>query len=94
MTHEERIDVLLSVVKTELMVAEIKHPPMNSPHEGWAVIREEVDELWDEVKADRGRTFDAEIEAVQIAAMGIRYALNLCGNASGLVPPGGEEEKG
>lgn len=25
-------------------------PDLHSPHEGWAVIREEVDELWDEVK--------------------------------------------
>lgn len=27
-----------------------KHAPMHSPHEGYAVLLEEVDELWDEVK--------------------------------------------
>ncbi len=50
---------------------------MHSPHEGYAVIREELDELWDEIKRDRGRELPAMEEAVQIAAMGVRYVLDL-----------------
>lgn len=56
-----------------------KHPAMHSPHEGHSVIREELDELWEHVRADTGRSADARREAVQIAAMGLRYALDLCG---------------
>jgi hypothetical protein len=56
-----------------------RHAPMNSPHEGHSVIREELDELWDHVRADTGRSTDARKEAIQIAAMGLRYALDLCG---------------
>lgn len=68
----------------EFMRASDKHKPMNSPHEGFAVIQEEVDELWDEVKADRGRAASALTEAVQIAAMGLRYLYDMARQASGV----------
>jgi hypothetical protein len=44
----------------------------NSTHEGFAVLKEEVDELWDEVKrnADKARLRE---EAIQVAAMAIRF---------------------
>jgi hypothetical protein len=51
--------------------------PFASPHEGWAVIREEMDELWDHVKANTARTPDARKEAIQIAAMALRYVHDL-----------------
>lgn len=53
------------------------YPPFNSPHEGWAVIFEELDELWDHVRANTGRTEDAAQEAVQVAAMALRYIAEL-----------------
>jgi hypothetical protein len=55
-----------------------RHAPMHSPHEGHSVIREELDELWEHVRADTGRSTEARKEAIQIAAMGLRYALDLC----------------
>lgn len=75
---ERRIDVILAMVREEVLAAAIKHQPMHSPHEGISVIFEEYDELWDHVKADTGRTDDAMDEAIQIAAMGVRYVLDLC----------------
>lgn len=61
-----------------LDAAMTRHAPMHSPHEGHSVIREELDELWEHVRADTGRTAAARKEAIQIAAMGLRYALDLC----------------
>lgn len=58
--------------------AMIRHAPMHSPHEGHSVIREELDELWEHVRGDTGRSTEARKEAIQIAAMGLRYALDLC----------------
>lgn len=55
-----------------------KHAPMNSPHEGWSVIFEELEELREHVRGDTGRSTDARKEAIQVAAMGLRYALDLC----------------
>ena len=63
----------------ELDLAMTKHPPMHSPHEGISVIREELDpELWDHVCADTGRSPEARHEALQVAAMALRYILDLC----------------
>jgi hypothetical protein len=62
----------------ELDRAMTKHPPMHSPHEGFSVIREELDpELWAQVCADTGRSPEARHEALQVAAMALRYILDL-----------------
>lgn len=48
-------------------------------HEGYAVILEEVDELWDEIKKNQ-RNYDLVAqrkEAIQAAAMLIRFAAEL-----------------
>lgn len=65
-------------VGLELARAMGKFGPMASPHEGWAVIREELDELWDHVKKNSGRGLYARKEAIQVAAMALRYAVDLC----------------
>lgn len=69
--------IVLNLVAEALHKAQRKHAPMNSPHEGHSVIREELEELWDHVKADTGQTPAALKEAIQVAAMGLRYAVDL-----------------
>lgn len=73
----ELLDKLLVNLRAEVLRAMEKHAPMHSPHEGYAVIQEEVDELWDRVKIDKGHDYDSHVEALQIAAMGLRYALDI-----------------
>lgn len=75
--NADAITAILTEVGQELAKAEAKHAPMNSAHEGHSVIREEVEELWDHVKADTGYSPAARKEAIQIAAMAVRYILNL-----------------
>jgi hypothetical protein len=61
-------------VADELVGATDKHAPMNSLHEAYAVILEEVDELWEQVRlkqSARSRKAISE-ELTQIAAMAIR----------------------
>jgi hypothetical protein len=72
------MNLLLAEVEEALVAARYKHAPMHSPHEGWSVIFEELEELREHVRADTGRSADARKEAIQIAAMGLRYALDLC----------------
>lgn len=74
---EGRVDAILAMVRAEVLAAAYKHAPMNSAHEGSSVIREEFEELWDHVKADTGYSDDAMDESIQIAAMGVRYVLDL-----------------
>lgn len=57
------------------------HAPMHSAHEGFAVLLEEVDELWEEVrKKTSERSNDRMLEElVQIAAMAQRFAEDVIG---------------
>ena len=50
-----------------------KFKRFNSAHEGFAVIKEEIDELWDEVKKHSRDPKALEIEAVQCGAMILRF---------------------
>ncbi len=75
------IDEILREVATELVRARQQQAPMHSAHEGWAVIYEEVEELWHEVKS-RERTAQAieamRKEAIQVAAMAVAFVLEVC----------------
>ena len=55
------------------------HSKWNSAHEGYAVILEELDELWDEVKKSRLSRSQERLhdEARQVAAMAIRFMLDV-----------------
>jgi len=68
LTDAEAVERILA----ELRRAREKFPrPMNSPHEGFGVLREEVDELWEGVRGLEGA--DMRAEAVQVGAMAIRF---------------------
>ena len=76
-------------VLLEYKSATDKFPPLNSSHEGFAVLKEEVDELWDEVKSNPHKAPGAikddpernirvhkermRAEAIQVAAMALRF---------------------
>lgn len=64
-------------IESELLVARSKFPPMNSAHEGYAVLKEEVDEMWDAIKAND--ITHARKEAVQVAAMALSFILDMEG---------------
>ena len=68
--------VLVRVVN-EFCRASASNPPFNSSHEGYAVLLEEVDELWDEVKRNAPVERMAA-EAVQVAAMAVRFLMDIC----------------
>lgn len=60
-------------------------PPMNSAHEGYGVLLEEVDELWAHVKTkQKNRDLSAmRKEAIQVAAMALRFAVEICNEERG-----------
>ena len=75
MNVERDLCIALDEVKEEVRDAVAAHGVFASGHDGYAVIQEEVDELWDEVKAKCGYTSYAYIEAKQVAATAIKYML-------------------
>lgn len=56
------------------------HPPMNSAHEGKAIIDEELFELWQIImKKEENRDGRQMLEeAVQVAAMAVRFIVDVC----------------
>jgi glutamyl-tRNA reductase len=76
MTH----DHALRCVEEELDKATDTWPNMASAHEGYAIIKEELDELWEEIKLNPSkRNVDRlRSEATQVAAMAIRFLKDLC----------------
>lgn len=69
---ESLIDVMI-LIEAEYREASSKHPKFNSPHEGFAVIHEEFDELKAEVWKRKKSKRKMRSEAVQLAAMAIRF---------------------
>ena len=69
---------VLTDVVNELDKATKTHGSFASAHEGWAVLKEEVDELWDEVKRRVKDPVAMRKEAIQVAAMGLRFVFDVC----------------
>jgi spermidine synthase len=74
----------------EDVMLEVEHstahwPPYNSAHEAFAVLHEEVDELWDEVKVNQQRRSMKKMyrEACQVAAVAIRFAAEIANEERG-----------
>lgn len=67
-------------IKAELEGARYDYPDMRSAHEGFSIIKEEVDELWDEVKKRPSQVQMKKLraEAKQVAAMAIRFMSDIC----------------
>ncbi len=65
----------IPIILDELQRARKKHTkPFNSAHEGYAVILEELDEVWEEIKRDDLPA--AQQEMVQVAAMALRFLVD------------------
>lgn len=77
---------VLLEVGNELNSAREHHADMHSAHEGWAVIKEELDELWEEVRTNTHNSVEhiklrkesMRAEALQVAAMAIRFIEDVC----------------
>lgn len=82
---KKELDAVLNLVKCEVETAVDKWPPLNSAHEGYGVLKEEVDELWDCVKVKQCNRDLSEMkkEAIQVAAMAVRFAIEVCDEING-----------
>ena len=75
----KRKDVM-KLVNDELRKTDVEKPKFHSTHEGYGVLREEFEELWNEIKASKVFNKANKLmvnEAVQVAAMAIKFIENL-----------------
>jgi len=77
--HTVEITEVFNAVYHEFMRARQLHKQFNSAHEGYAVILEELDELWTEVKMRPELRIAGVMrkEALQVAAMAVRFIWDL-----------------
>jgi hypothetical protein len=64
------------LVNNEQRDAAATHKPFNSRHEGYAVIEEELDELWEAIKSNADNE-KLKTEAIHTAAMVLRFIIEL-----------------
>jgi hypothetical protein len=78
--EDGRLAAVAEDVLEELRAAMARYGPMASAHEGYAVLLEELDELKSEVWKSPKRRDPAAMraEAVQVAAMAMRFIYDLC----------------
>lgn len=81
----------LKIVLEELTNAQENHPAFVNAHEGFAVLLEEVDELWDVVRLNPRKHPERQerlmAEAKQVAAMALRFLIDLGGPGDPLPDP-------
>lgn len=78
--ERDRYSYAIGLVDLEYKRAAGRWGAFNSAHEGYAILLEEVDELWAEVKR-KPSVRDLEVmraEAVQVAAMALRFLVDVC----------------
>lgn len=80
----KELDYAVEQVLQELLKARQGFSGFNSAHEGFSILNEEVDELWDEVKVNQKKRNVLKLrgEAIQVAAMALRFILD-CTNPDG-----------
>lgn len=67
----------VGLVIEELECATLKFGRFASCHEGYAIILEEMDELWEAIKDKKADHAHISREAQQVAAMAIRFLIDL-----------------
>lgn len=79
-SEENRLQMVFSAVAAEVRTAKAKWPPFNSAHEAFAVLDEERCELRQHVHTKQANRDLAAMrkEAIQVAAMAVRFALEVC----------------
>jgi len=79
------LEKIMDEILQEYLRASKKFKPMASPHEGYAIIKEELDELWDEIKINSDPLGNMRNEAIQVAAMGMRFIIDCCSKENELI---------
>ena len=72
----EKAIMISEEIYEEFVKASSKFPAFASEHEGYAILKEEVDELWDAIKLNQKKPERHNLcrkECIQVAAMALRF---------------------
>ncbi len=77
----KKLEMIIDKIRDEYMWATREFGKFHNAHEGFAVLLEEVDELWENVKLNQsnpGRDKLMLKECIQVATMAIRFIYDCC----------------
>ncbi len=82
-----RTALAVNEIVQEMLGATEKHGPLHSPHEGLGVLLEEFEELkdWIKLKEEKRDPLAGRREAMQVAAVALRFMLDCCELKGGIV---------
>lgn len=88
MTRTARIERAMGEVLDELSAVDRRFPPYSCAHHGYAIILEELDELWDEIRKNQsGRSIaNLRAEAMQVASTALRFMVDITDNPEKVEP--------
>lgn len=66
----------LELIEQEFDNANKKFPLFSSKHEGYAVLKEEVDEFWESIKTKGTQDTTIQYECIQVAAMALKFLVS------------------
>jgi len=76
----EKFGTVVDDIWAELLRARQEHHTFTTYHHGAAVIREEYEELWEQVKKKKWNKEAMRKEAIQVATTAIRFVVDLIDN--------------
>lgn len=84
-TESDEDLVIINAIEDEVTRARENWPRFHNAHEGFAVLLEEVEELKSHVFTNQKRRDlrAMQIEAIQVAAMAVRFASEVCDEVNG-----------
>lgn len=72
----EKVRHASAVISREFFYSIKKHDPtFNTTHEAYAVLKEELEELWEDIKRDNWENMEAECAQIGAMAMKLLYSL-------------------
>ncbi len=76
--YEGKVSTVIDEVVAELERATGLYSSMPGPHEGFVILQDRMGELWEEVREQERNKAAMSDEAIQVAAMAIRFILDCC----------------
>ena len=73
-----KMEDAVNIIYDEYKEASQKFGDFHNAHEGYSVILEEMDELWNAIKDKKCGTREQAKEAKQVGAMALRFLVDLC----------------
>ena len=83
--REHQMRDIVALIVDELSRANKLYKLFNSAHEGYAVMLEEMDELFDEIRKKRPDKSRMQDEAIQVGAMAIKFIQSCCTEPMGRI---------